>query len=64
MKEHIKSFIKGIPTIGPLVVKGKRKLLKKIQQRIMPSEPFLTSERYWAQRYKAGEIRGRVHMAS
>jgi hypothetical protein len=54
MKEYIKNFIKGTPIVGPLVVKVKRKLFKKIQERIMPPEPFLTSERYWAQRYKAG----------
>ena len=54
MREHIKSFIKGIPMIGPSLVKVKGKILEKSQQRKMPPEPFSTSERYWAQRYKAG----------
>lgn len=54
MRENVKNFIKNIPMVGPFVVKAKRKLLKNSRQRAMPPEPFLTSERYWDQRYKTG----------
>lgn len=54
MRAKMKSFIMGIPIIGPLVANVKGVILKKSQQRIMPPEPFSTSEKYWDQRYKTG----------